>query len=147
VRLADLLREIGRKASGISRAGDRTPVEVRCAEDVEVRTDRVLLGRLLQNLVLNALDASPEGQAVLLEAAAVANGEVSIAVLDTGRGMPRAELADLLRFGRSGSSGTGIGSASAEDCARSLGSVLEVRTRLGRGTEVRFRIRSLEPAG
>jgi signal transduction histidine kinase len=54
--------------------------------------------------------------------------------------MPRAELADLLRLGQSGGRGNGIGTASAEDCARALGSGLEFRSRLGRGTEVRFRI-------
>jgi signal transduction histidine kinase len=135
----EVLRDVVRRAHAIS--GARARVELRCAADLEMRTDRVILGRLVQNLVLNALEASPADAVVALEVARSPVGDVTIAVRDSGRGMPRAELAGLLRLGRSGGGGSGIGTASAEDCARALGSSLEFRSRLGRGTEVRFRIR------
>lgn len=138
-RLAELLREVAHRAKGVSEARGR--IDLVCAEDLEVSADRALLGRLLQNLVLNALDASHVDGLVAILAERSSSGDVSIAVRDSGRGMPRAEIAHLLRLGRSGSGGHGIGSASAEDCARGLGSALEFRSRLGRGTEVRFRIR------
>jgi signal transduction histidine kinase len=106
-----------------------------------------MLERLLQNLVLNALEASPDDRIVSIEASSSRAGEATIAILDSGRGMPPKELSDLLRFGRSGSSGSGIGSASARACARALGTELEFRTRLGEGTAVRFRIRALVQTG
>jgi len=124
----------------------------RFVQDVIQAMERVIVGqksmleRLLQNLVLNALEASPDDQIVSIEAASVRAGEASIAVLDSGRGMPAQDLVDLLRFGRSGSSGSGIGWTSAEACARALGAKLEIRSRLGEGTAVRFRIRSLDPS-
>jgi signal transduction histidine kinase len=144
VELASSLLAVGRRATEISKPRGRARVDVRCAEDLVVRTDRSILERLLQNLVLNALEASREDDVVSIEATSDRAGEVSIAVFDSGRGMPQKDLADLLRFGRSGASGSGIGSASAEGCARALGTVLEIRSRLGEGTAVRFRLRSLE---
>jgi signal transduction histidine kinase len=147
VQLAACLLDVGRRATEIAGSRSGTRVEVRCPGDVVIRTDRSLLERLLQNLVLNGLEASPDGRAVSIEAESLRAGEASIAVVDSGRGMPSKDLADLLRFGRSGSKGTGIGSASAEACARALGTELEIRSRLGEGTAVRFRIRSLEPRG
>jgi signal transduction histidine kinase len=146
VDLAACLLDVGRRATEISSGRARTRVEVRCAGDLVIRTDRPMLERLLQNLVLNALEASPDDQIVSIEAASVRAGEASITVLDSGRGMPAKDLVDLLRFGRSGSSGSGIGSTSAEACARALGAKLEIRSRLGEGTAVRFRIRSLDPS-
>jgi signal transduction histidine kinase len=147
VDLAACLLDVARRATANAGGSPGERVEVRCAGDLVIRTDRSMLERLLQNLVLNALEASPDDRIVSIEASSSRAGEATIAVLDSGRGMPPKELSDLLRFGRSGSSGSGIGSASARACARALGTELEFRTRLGEGTAVRFRIRALEQTG
>jgi signal transduction histidine kinase len=122
-------------------------VRTTCPPGARARGDAVFLGRLVQNLVLNALEASPRGSGVEVEVRRVGMGEVSLAVRDHGKGMAAAEIQQLLAIGRSGSGGTGVGSASLEACARALGVELEVRSTLGVGTEVAFRLRSPRTAG
>jgi signal transduction histidine kinase len=141
VRLLDLLRAEGQIATRHSRRGHRTKVAVRGPVELEVCADRVLLGRLVRNLVLNALEATPEGREVEVGAEIVPSGEVSVSVRDSGRGMPGEEIAQLLRFGRSGSGGAGVGMASVEACARALAVTLEIGSSPGAGTQVRFRLR------
>jgi signal transduction histidine kinase len=56
--------------------------------DVSFAADRVLLLRLLQNLVVNGIDATPPGGRVTLFAAAVDGDRVALAVADDGPGVP-----------------------------------------------------------
>ncbi len=140
--LAAILRGAVETAVQVHGAGAAKPVRTTCPERVRVRADAVFLGRLVQNLVLNALEASPQGSPIEVEARRVGMGEVSVAVRDRGRGMAAADVPELLRIGRSGSGGTGVGSASLAACARALAVEVEVRSTLGVGTEIAFRLRS-----
>jgi len=140
IGLLGLLRRAVEEAVSILGRTDATAPEIRCAPDLEIRTDRMFFGRLVRNLVLNALEASPDRHPVLLRAEREPGGEIALAVLDQGRGMAADRRAELLRFGRSGSGGSGVGSASVEECAQALGLELEIETRLGEGTSVRFRL-------
>jgi two-component sensor histidine kinase len=63
-------------------------VVTRSGPDNRLCGDRVLLLRLMQNLVLNAIDASPSGGAVTLSVANDGNERVVLTVADQGRGIP-----------------------------------------------------------
>ena len=61
------------------------------AKDCEVLVDRVLVQRLLGNLVGNAIDASSAGQTVLLSGD-VCDGRIRFQVIDRGCGIPAENL-------------------------------------------------------
>jgi signal transduction histidine kinase len=56
--------------------------------DVTFAADRTLMLRLLQNLVVNGIDATPPGGRVSLSAAAAEGDRVTLAVADDGPGVP-----------------------------------------------------------
>lgn len=63
--------------------------------DVPLRADRALILRLLQNLVFNGIDATPEGGKITLSAATNRHGHISFSVTDEGPGVP-AEIVDRI---------------------------------------------------
>ena len=116
-----------------------------------VRIDPAHLDRVLTNLALNARHAMPSGgvlsvrsgvrdvsEAVSQFGDSVAPGRyVTIAVRDTGTGIPAAIMARLFEpflTTRAGRGGTGLGLAGVRDLVRQAGGFLGVDTRAGRGT-------------
>jgi signal transduction histidine kinase len=63
--------------------------------DVTFAGDRVLMLRLLQNLVVNGIDASPAGGRVTLAAALLDGDRIALTVADDGPGVP-PEIADRI---------------------------------------------------
>jgi signal transduction histidine kinase/CheY-like chemotaxis protein len=110
-----------------------------------VRSDRLLLVRILQNLVVNALRYTDRGGVLL---GCRGRGElVSIEVWDTGRGIPEDQLAgvfeefhQLERDAREEGPGLGLGLSIVDRLARLLGHELDVRSRVGRGTRFSIRV-------
>ena len=101
------------------------------------------LERLLVNLLDNAIKYNRPGGEVLLRLAP-ADGEVVIAVSDTGIGIPPEALGRIFeRFyrvdkGRAREEGgTGLGLAIVKHLAQSHGGHVEVESRMGRGTTFR----------
>ena len=64
-------------------------------EPLPFSADRTLTLRLLQNLVLNAIDATPHGGVVTLSAGMAGSGRIAFSVTDQGRGVP-VELMDRI---------------------------------------------------
>jgi signal transduction histidine kinase len=94
--------------------------------------DRVL--QIISNLLTNAFRWTPDGGKVELELAA-SNGRVSVAVDDTGPGVPPQEQDRIFRpFWSRDDSGTGLGLAIAHELAAALGGSIELRTEPGRGS-------------
>ncbi len=129
----------GRAARELSACGGSMRVLVRCPEDLVVRGHPSHLDRLIKNLVLNAIEASPSGSEVRLSARLV-DGVVQLEVADAGRGMDAASLADWMTAGQSGGGGTGYGSASMQECLSGLGADIEVASTPGAGTRVSVRL-------
>ena len=105
-----------------------------------VHTDRVLLSRILGNLVSNALRYTDEGQ-VTLDAHRTDDGTVVIGVADTGPGIPEREREavfdeyyQLERTDSSRPQGLGLGLSIVHRLARLLGTRVEVRSVVGQGT-------------
>jgi two-component system sensor histidine kinase BaeS len=94
--------------------------------------DRVL--QIVTNLLANALHWTPEGGRVDL-ALGTANGEVRVAVSDTGPGVePGAEERIFRPFWSGDGGGTGLGLTIARELAIALGGRLELHSELGRGS-------------
>ena len=167
IDLATFLREVVGEAERLSAAaGQVGEVVLHCQGEGRVWGAAAPLRRLVGNLLLNALAASPRGKVVELWAGpmtaeqraagqhdpeAFDNGpshdyqgtgrpaEIVISISDQGRGMDAAARARLSRPGQSETArGTGFGSSSAAACARRLGTRLQLSSRPTRGTVAWF---------
>jgi PAS domain S-box-containing protein len=98
------------------------------------------LENAILNLVLNARDAMTDGGQVLIRAALMkANGEIKIAVQDTGTGMkPRVQSRAFEPFfsTKAPGRGTGLGLASVYGFAKQSGGRAEIESTPGEGTTV-----------
>ncbi len=78
---------------------------------LQLMADRSMLRRALLNLVLNAIDALPQGGQLKVEAAS-REAYVELSVADTGRGLPEEYIARVFEpFFTTKSGGTGLGLA------------------------------------
>ena len=94
--------------------------------------DRVL--QIVTNLIANALHWTPAGGRVDLGLGA-ANGEVTVAVQDTGPGIAPQEAERIFRpFWSGDGGGTGLGLTIARELALALGGRLELDSEPGRGS-------------
>jgi signal transduction histidine kinase len=94
--------------------------------------DRVL--QIVTNLIANALHWTPEGGRVGLGLAAE-NGEVSVAVADSGPGIAPQEAERIFRpFWSGDGGGTGLGLTIARELAVALGGRLELHSEPGHGS-------------
>jgi PAS domain S-box-containing protein len=117
-----------------------------------VRSDRVLLRRILQNLVSNALRYTQRGGVLL--SCRRRGGEVELQVWDTGPGIPeqhqRAIFEEFRRLDRPspwGEQGLGLGLSICHRSALLLGHELRVRSQVGRGSVFSVRVQvSTAPA-
>jgi K+-sensing histidine kinase KdpD len=110
-----------------------------------VETDRVLVERVVENLLSNAAKYTPEGTKVVLSAYSE-NSHSVISVRDEGPGIPEEDMARLgERFFRgvgaqSGARGTGLGLAWVLEILKALGSELHIESRVGAGSTFEFEL-------
>ncbi len=97
--------------------------------------------RALCNLVKNAIEATPAGGRITVCAAA-GEGNLYIAVRDTGNGIPREIMSRLFEpfVTRGKKGGTGLGLSICRRFAEAHGGDVDARTRAGRGTRFVLRI-------
>ena len=94
--------------------------------------------KVFLNLIVNALEAMEAGGTLTLRTRGAERGFVEAAVEDTGCGMSeetRTRAFDL--FFTTKDSGTGLGMAIARTVAEQHGGSMNIRSQLGRGTQVR----------
>ncbi|MFH1745710.1 MAG: ATP-binding protein [Planctomycetota bacterium] len=104
--------------------------------DVYVRVEADGLQRVLVNLMVNAVQASPAGGTVFVKVAAPCNGEVTLSVMDAGRGLADEVLDRLFDpFFTTKDHGTGLGLTIAHRLIEAYGGRLTARNRDSGGAE------------
>jgi signal transduction histidine kinase len=105
------------------------------------------LTEAFSNIVLNAIEATPPGGAVLVATHELVDGSQVWAVRDTGPGIPEDVRQRLgTPFVTSRKCGSGVGFALARQIVEQHGGQLHVRTIEGSGTVVSMRLPALAPA-
>lgn len=139
---------------GVIRSGlrdDADRIELTIARVPDVRADRVQIAQLLHNLIGNSVKYGKTGTPirVLLDSM---QGKVRLRVADEGEGIPAEHLPRLTeRFyrvdaGRSRSiGGTGLGLAIVKHIAERHRAVLDIASRVGKGTTVTVTFPAMSP--
>ena len=111
-----------------------------------MRADHRLMKQVVLNLLSNSVKFTPEGGRVIIRGRASSTG-VTIAIADTGIGIPSDALAKLGRPFEQVEShltkshqGSGLGLAIAKSLTELHGGTMRIRSQLGRGTIVRLRL-------
>lgn len=138
--IAEVFEQVAHiEASAIEAAGQSLSLEIPTDQPI-VCADSRRLTQVLQELVENARKFTPAGGQVGLRAAQ-ADGEVEIAVWDTGKGIPQPqlesiwnaftqlEIGDAVRVG-----GLGLGLAIVKQLVELHGGRVEVRSEVGKGS-------------
>ena len=93
--LGQLVEEAAQRARALGDARGVSVTATLPVRSVEFRADEELLSRLLDNLIANAVHASPRGSAVEVSAWRASPRLVRLAVKDSGQGIAPAELPRL----------------------------------------------------
>ncbi|HET7842095.1 MAG TPA: ATP-binding protein, partial [Terriglobia bacterium] len=146
------VNEVVRGAARLFEAQIKSPsstpinVELRLGEKLgSIQADPDLLHRAVQNLILNALDAMPEGGTLALATAPGAVG-VYLEVSDSGKGLTPEECARLFTpYYTSKQHGTGLGLAIVQSVVSDHGGRISVESEPGRGTRFRIELPRVPP--
>lgn len=130
-------------------AGPAVRLELRLADDVPpVSIDPRPFERLLHILVRNAREAMTEGGTVTL-ATGTRDGDVTVTVTDTGKGMTTEVLARAFEpfYSTKSSRTAGLGLATAQGVVTQAGGELILDSAPGRGTSAVIRLPAVGAAG
>jgi two-component system cell cycle sensor histidine kinase PleC len=115
------------------------------AEDLpHVTADPTSLRQIVINLLTNALKFTPAGGRVSVSSAAARDGTLVISVEDSGSGMSRAEVAEIMQQGeapspkRRAGGGLGLGLPLVRALAEANGASLSLESEPGRGTRAKI---------
>ncbi len=134
--VSDVIRAIG---------AERGTIRAETAPDLPtISADRIVLRRIVENLVGNAVDAGGNVVVSTGRAAPDGRGGVRVIVADTGPGMSRAQLDRAFDgFYTTKDGGTGLGLSIVRRLVLDLGGTLRVDTAPGEGTRMTVEL----PAG
>jgi len=102
----------------------------------KARGDSELLKQCLVNLVKNSMEAMPQGGRLSVTTG-MRQGNVFLAVADTGHGIPREHLAQVFNpFFSTRDKGAGLGLAMTKKILDDLGGAVEIKSQEGQGAVV-----------
>jgi two-component system sensor histidine kinase BaeS len=144
--LSDLISDTLESFAELAKQGDIL-LEGNVDSDVDpVYMDTQAIGRVLNNLISNALRHTPTGGRVSLWGRR-AGQRLEITVSDTGEGIRAADLPHIFeRFYRGeksrnrGTGGAGLGLAIARGIVQAHGGDIRVESEIGKGTQFTFYI-------
>ena len=144
--LSDLISDTLESFTELAKQGD-VLLEGNVDSDVDpVYMDTQAIGRVLNNLISNALRHTPTGGRVSLWGRRAAQ-RVEITISDTGEGIRAADLPHIFeRFYRGeksrnrGTGGAGLGLAIARGIVQAHGGDIRVESEIGKGTQFTFSI-------
>jgi two-component system, NtrC family, nitrogen regulation sensor histidine kinase NtrY len=133
----DILRDSIRLVQAQLQAPNRPPITARLEMDDHVGSiaaDPELLHRAISNLVLNAMDAMPNGGTLTLRSHSHQE-KIRIEISDTGTGLTREECERIFTpYYTSKQHGTGLGLAIVQSVVSDHGGTIAVRSEPGRGS-------------
>ncbi len=116
-----------------------------------VAADPVVLRRIVENLVVNAIDSLEGAGSVVVGTAggnAADGSTVSLIVEDTGRGMDAKQVEHIFEdFYSTKPEGTGLGLSIVRRLVADLGGRVDVESHPGRGTRFRIELPALDAGG
>ena len=134
----DVLKEL---ATLVEAEAQQSKVRIRVVAPLTLpplKADREYFRQTLLNLILNSLQAMPEGGTLTLEAN-TSNGNLLITVTDTGVGIPQKNLPRIFEpYFTTKAKGSGLGLAIARRIVEAHGGTIAVFSKAGQGC--RFRI-------
>lgn len=137
VQINDLVRGVAQLFQAQFEAPGRPAIQCKLelANGIEpIAADPQLLHRALSNLVLNAMDAMPQGGALTLRTLRRYD-KVAIEIADTGSGLTREECERIFTpYYTSKQHGTGLGLAIVQSVVSDHGGTISVSSEPGRGT-------------
>lgn len=146
--LNEVARTVVRDAAvpaGAMLRGDLDPLLPRVA------ADPVVLRRVVENLVVNALDSLDGGGSVVVATATRRDGGPTLATLtvtDTGSGMDAERVERIFEdYFTTKPTGTGLGLSIVRRLVADLGGRIDVESEPGRGSRFRVELPALEPSG
>ncbi len=145
--LNQIAREVVKLFDAQMRAAGRPPVEVRFQMQDNLATvpaDPEQIRRALRNLVLNALDAMPDGGTLTIRTQSVDGadrGRVALEVSDTGQGLTPEECERLFTpYYTTKQHGTGLGLAIVQSVVSDHKGTITVSSQPGKGTTFRIEL-------
>jgi signal transduction histidine kinase len=137
VQVNEILRAVAALFQAQFQAPGRAPIACRLELDEQaglIAADSELLHRAISNLVLNAMDAMPDGGTLTLRSRGH-DGKVIIEVADTGSGLAAEECERIFTpYYTSKQHGTGLGLAIVQSVVSDHGGRISVESQPGRGT-------------
>jgi two-component system nitrogen regulation sensor histidine kinase NtrY len=145
VDVNQVVREVIQLFEAQLAAPGRPRVETKLQLDAspgQVQADPEQLRRALRNLVLNALDAMPQGGALTLRTSA-SDGKVAVEVSDTGEGLTPEECDRLFTpYYTTKLHGTGLGLAIVQSVVSDHKGTITVHSEPGQGTTFRIELKT-----
>ena len=137
----DVVRSVLRVFHAQLQAKNQIAVHTELADALpEISADPDLLHRALQNLVLNAIDAMPQGGELTIRTQALGN-RVEISVSDTGSGLTQEECGRLFTpYYTTKQHGTGLGLAIVQSVVSDHGGKISVESTKEKGTTFRIEL-------
>jgi signal transduction histidine kinase len=106
-----------------------------------VKADPEQMTRVLRNLILNAIDAMPQGGALTVRTTALAGGGVRVEVSDTGQGLTPEECQRLFTpYYTTKTHGTGLGLAIVQSVVSDHHGRISVESQPGKGATFRIEL-------
>ncbi len=149
--ISDLIQDVVQK---FYLRAKNSGVDLRCAQRTGaamVHGDIAMLQRALENLIENALRHTTKGDRVAVDYS-LQDGKVIVKVIDTGCGIPEAELNHIFdRFyqvekSRAKGEGSGLGLAIAKRILELHGTTIQVQSKINKGTTFTFNMPNYKAA-
>lgn len=139
--LKGLIEEIANMLHQDHRTEEGLRLTISCAPEAQSAVfDRDQLRQVLWNLMLNALQAMPEGGELSIRTKRD-RGKITVNIADTGCGIPPSALKEITKpFITSRKGGTGLGLAIVQRILVQHGTQLSITSYEGVGTQVSFQL-------
>ncbi len=151
-RVADLVHEVMSELEPIIRRSNLAVSSKLRGAMPSLRSDRQKVKQIVLNLLSNALKFTPQGSVTILGSFDANRREMTIAVRDTGVGIPTDDQSKVFEDFRQldssparGYGGTGLGLSICRRLSQMLGGTIELESEPGAGSTFRLRLPAKVP--